>query len=354
MIERERRLLLQRAARAFGLCGVLLAALCLSLPGVVDADVLPSVLILLIAQAGALVMVGRSSHLGWVVLTIVLGFGALALAQLPWGQGTSLALPLSLAPLGAAGLAGVGMVLSEGTVRWLVWAAGTLGSSLLVATAGPTGGLISTPAIATLASWVIMLIIGTRVTVGVERALRRIHRIGRDEGRRHLPAAFDQHRVDPVPFQRLEHRIDGRPTLAVSVEPLDQRAAHRARLGGRQDQRPLTRQLRRLRHPKAAVQHHAQRLVHRSARQTHGQSRIVGQHRLNACQHRVMGGPQTMTLFARRLSGDPLGLARRGRDAAVQRGRQFQGDAHHRSLSESLNPSAPRNFAKSPVCRKSL
>ncbi|MER3393813.1 MAG: hypothetical protein RIA38_02475, partial [Microcella pacifica] len=102
MIERERKLLLQRAARAFGLCGVLLAGLCLSLPGVVDADVLPSVLILLIAQAGALVMVGRSSHLGWVVLTIVLGFGALALAQLPWGQGSSLALPLSLAPLGAA------------------------------------------------------------------------------------------------------------------------------------------------------------------------------------------------------------------------------------------------------------
>ena len=54
MIERERKLLLQRAARAFGLCGVLLAGLCLSLPGVVDADVLPSVLILLIAQAGEL------------------------------------------------------------------------------------------------------------------------------------------------------------------------------------------------------------------------------------------------------------------------------------------------------------
>jgi len=179
MIERERKLLLQRAARAFGLCGVLLAGLCLSLPGVVDADVLPSVLILLIAQAAALVMVGRSPHLGWVVLTILLGFGALALAQLPWGQGSSLALPLSLAPLGAAGLAGVGMVLSEGTARWLVWAGGTLGSSLLVATAGPTGGLISTPAIATLASWVIMLIIGTWVTVGVERALRRIDGIGR-------------------------------------------------------------------------------------------------------------------------------------------------------------------------------
>jgi len=179
MIERERKLLLQRAARAFGLCGVMLAGLCLSLPGVVDADVLPSVLILLIAQAAALVMVGRSSHLGWVVLTIVLGCGALALAQLPWGQGASLALPISLAPLGAAGLAGVGMVLSEGTGRWLVWAGGTLGSSLLVATAGPTGGLVSTPAIATLASWVIMLIIGTWVTVGVQRALRRIDGIGR-------------------------------------------------------------------------------------------------------------------------------------------------------------------------------
>lgn len=179
LIERERRRLLRSAARAFGLSGVVLAAICLSLPGVVDPVLVPSLLILLAGQAGALVMVGRSGHVGWVVLTMVLGFATLALAQLPWGQSSSVALPISLAPLGAAGLGALGMVLSESTGRWLLWAVGTLGSSLLVASAGPTRGLVSTPAIATLAGWVITLIIGLWVTLGVQRAMMRIENIGR-------------------------------------------------------------------------------------------------------------------------------------------------------------------------------
>ena len=179
LIERERQRLLRSAARAFGVSGVVLAAICLSLPGVVDPVLVPSLLILLAGQAGALVMVGRSGHVGWVVLTMVLGFATLALAQLPWGQSSSVALPISLAPLGAAGLGALGMVLSESTGRWLLWAVGTLGSSLLVASAGPTRGLVSTPAIATLAGWVITLIIGLWVTVGVQRAMMRIENIGR-------------------------------------------------------------------------------------------------------------------------------------------------------------------------------
>lgn len=179
MIEKERRALLQRAARAFGLAGVLLSAFCLSLPGIVEPDILPSVLIILAGQAGALAMIGRSDHIGWVLLTVVLGLGALALAQLPWSTSGSLALPMAMAPLGAAGLGAVGLVLSESTPRWIIWAIGTLSASFLVALAGPTSGLVSTPAIATLAGWVITMIIGLWVTVGVQRALRRIESIGR-------------------------------------------------------------------------------------------------------------------------------------------------------------------------------
>ena len=179
MIEKERQRLLRSAARALGLSGVILSAFCLALPGVVDPDILPSVLIVLAGQAGALVMVGRSGHVGWIVLTIVLGCGALALAQLPWGQSGSIALPTALSPLGVAGLGALGMVLSDTTPRWLIWAGGALGSSLLIAAAGPTRGLISTPAVATLAGWVITLIIGLWVTVGVQRALQRIESIGR-------------------------------------------------------------------------------------------------------------------------------------------------------------------------------
>ncbi|MBX9471214.1 sensor histidine kinase [Microcella sp.] len=179
MIEKERQRLLRSAARALGLSGVILSAVCLALPGVVDPDILPSVLIVLAGQAGALVMVGRNGHVGWIVLTIVLGCGALALAQLPWGQSGSIALPTALSPLGVAGLGALGMVLSDTTPRWLIWAGGALGSSLLIAAAGPTRGLISTPAVATLAGWVITLIIGLWVTVGVQRALQRIESIGR-------------------------------------------------------------------------------------------------------------------------------------------------------------------------------
>lgn len=179
MIERERRSLLQRAARAIGLAGLAIAAVCLSLPGIVEPDLLPSVLILMAGQAGALVMVGRSEHVGWPVLTIVLGLAALTVAQLPFSGGQSVALPVALAPLGAVGIGAVGIVLSESRPRWLLWAFGTLASAFLVALAGPTMGLFSTAAIATLASWAITMIIGIWVTVGVERSLVRIDGIGR-------------------------------------------------------------------------------------------------------------------------------------------------------------------------------
>lgn len=178
LIDKERQRLLRSATRAYGLSGVVISAICLALPGVVDPDILPSVMILLVGQAGALVMVGRSGHVGWVVLTLVLGCGALALAQLPWGQSGSVALPTALAPLGAVGLGALGLVLSESTSRWVLWAVGALSSSLLIAAAGPSRGIISTPAIATLAGWVITLIIGLWVTVGVQRAMLRIENIG--------------------------------------------------------------------------------------------------------------------------------------------------------------------------------
>ncbi|HET8957595.1 MAG TPA: hypothetical protein VFM95_03985, partial [Microcella sp.] len=164
MIERERRSLLQRSARAIGLGGLIISAVCLSLPGIVEPDLLPSVLILLAGQAGALIMVGRSEHVGWPVLTIVLGLAALTVAQLPFSGGQSVSLPVALAPLGAIGMGAVGIVLSESRPRWIIWAVSTLASAFLVALAGPTMGLFSTAAIATLAGWVITMIIGIWVT----------------------------------------------------------------------------------------------------------------------------------------------------------------------------------------------
>ena len=234
LIAKERRALLQRAARAFGLAGVALTAICVSLPGIVDPDVLPSVLIVLAGQAAALVMVGRSGNLGWVILSIVLGCGALALAQLPWGESANVALPVSLAPLGAAGLGAVGMVLSERTGRWIVWALGALGSSVLVATAGPTRGLVSVPAIATLAGWVITLIIGIWVTAGVQRAMRRIEQIGRSHQAERQASELEAQRRQGA---RLLHdtvlatlTLLAHSGVGVSEEALRQQAEEDARL----------------------------------------------------------------------------------------------------------------------------
>ena len=234
LIEKERRRLLQSATRAFGLSGVVLTALCLALPGIVDSDLLPSVLIVLAGQAGALIMIGRSGHIGWVALTIVLGCGALALAQLPGGQSNSLALSTSLAPLGAAGLGAVGMVLSEGTGRRVLWAMGTLVSSLLVAMAGPTSGLISTSAIATLAGWVITLIIGLWVTVGVQRAVQRIENIGRAH---HLERQASETEARRRQSARLLHdtvlatlTLLAHSGVGVSADALRQQAGEDARL----------------------------------------------------------------------------------------------------------------------------
>lgn len=225
---------MQSATRVLGLGGLAVAALCLALPGVVAPDVLPSVMIVLAGQAGALFMVGRSGHVGWVALSIVLGCGALAIAQLPWGQSTSLALSTSLAPLGAAGLGALGMVLTEGTARRALWVIGMLASSLLVATAGPTSGLVSTAAIATLAGWVIALIIGLWITVGAQRAVERIANIGQSH---HLERQASETEARRRQSARLLHdtvlatlTLLAHSGIGVSADALRHQAAEDARL----------------------------------------------------------------------------------------------------------------------------
>ena len=93
-------------------------------------------------------------------------------------------------------------------------------------------------------------------------------------------------------------------------------------------------------------------------RKAHGQFGIVGQHGLDADQDGVVAGAQAVALLTRFGTCDPLALAGRRGDAAVERRRQFKGDTRaHQSLPDSLvssKPSSPRNLAKSPVWRKSL
>src|SRR5271169_1097307 len=60
--------------------------------------------------------------------------------------------------------------------------------------------------------------------------------------------------------------------------------------------------------------------------QAAGQLRIVGNDSTGADHDRVVTGAQGVRALARRRSGDPLTLATRGGDAAIERSSEFEGD----------------------------
>ena len=67
-IAKARDRLLQRTARALGLGGTAIAALCLSIPGVLPADTYLVVLPLLVLMAFSQFQVGRNRSIVWVLL----------------------------------------------------------------------------------------------------------------------------------------------------------------------------------------------------------------------------------------------------------------------------------------------
>ena len=61
-------------------------------------------------------------------------------------------------------------------------------------------------------------------------------------------------------------------------------------------------------------------------RQATGQLGIVNNGGAGADHDRIMAGAQGVRALARRRSADPLALAARGGDAAVERSSEFEGD----------------------------
>ena len=165
-----------------------------------------------------------------------------------------------------------------------------------------------------------------------------VDQVGPQQRRRQLAAALDQHagqaaarrapsssRRADRPCRARRRHLDHLDALRLQAPrarwPAPSRAEQPHQVGarGRRDQLRAVSDRRSL-----AVEHDADRRALVEARQAAGQLRIVGQHRADADQDRVVRGAQQLAVGARGLAGDPAALAARGRDAPVQRGRELQ------------------------------
>ena len=160
---------------------------------------------------------------------------------------------------------------------------------------------------------------------------------GLQEGRRDLPAAFDQHAGQaalrrapaPPPRRRPGHRR--RPPPRRSPH-LPRCSASRAAAGAADVQTQPNRHLPRrrgelrCRRQAAPCESSTMRTGERPARPGSRQvsSGSSAADRAAADQDRVMGGAQALAVGARRLAGDPLAFARGGGDAPVERGRELE------------------------------
>jgi signal transduction histidine kinase len=178
LITKERNRLLYRTARLIGLIGIGVAAVELSLPGMLPLTTLLYVLLGLAGTAVALVRAGTTSSLWWLVGYLALGLAVLALIVSPVGGDASEGRTTALATLAAGGLAPSALVLLQsmrGIVLLFPTAAATIilvGLSSLPEDRVGTSGLIAL-------GWLLSSLAGYWLASSVPRAQRRIYSIGR-------------------------------------------------------------------------------------------------------------------------------------------------------------------------------
>ncbi|HUG51467.1 MAG TPA: histidine kinase, partial [Terrimesophilobacter sp.] len=131
-IAKARDRLLQRTTRALGLGGTAIAALCLSLPGVLGADTALVVLPLLILLAFSQFQVGRNRSIVWVLLGLAAGLAILVVAQLPLTERPTAAVGTALVPIGGLALAAFAVVLTNGTLRIVTLAVSVVAAAALI------------------------------------------------------------------------------------------------------------------------------------------------------------------------------------------------------------------------------
>jgi signal transduction histidine kinase len=178
-IAKARDRLLQRTTRALGLGGTAIAALCLSIPGVLAADTYLVVLPLLVLMAFSQFQVGRNRSIVWVLLGLVAGLAILVVAQLPLTERPTAAVGTGLVPVAGLALAAFAVVLTNTTLRIATLAVGVVAAAALTELATADGDSVSVEAIAVVFSWLLCSVLGYWLGSSVPRAARRIFSIGR-------------------------------------------------------------------------------------------------------------------------------------------------------------------------------
>ncbi|MEO6506042.1 MAG: ATP-binding protein [Terrimesophilobacter sp.] len=178
-IAKARDRLLRRSTRALGLSGTAIAALCLSIPGLLEADAYLVVLPLLALMAFCQFQVGRSRSIIWVLLGLVAGIAILVVAQLPLSQPPSDAAATALVPVAGLALAAFAVVLTRGTLRIAILAVSVVAAAALTELATGDADSVSPEALAVVFGWLLCTVLGYWLGSSVPRAARRIFSIGR-------------------------------------------------------------------------------------------------------------------------------------------------------------------------------
>lgn len=178
LITKERNRLLYRSARLIGLIGLGLAAVELSLPGILPLTTLLYALLGLAAAAAALVRAASRTSLWWFVGYIAAGLAVLVLIATPVGGDASPARSIALTTLAAGGIAPSALVLLQ-SMRGIVLLFPTAAATIIfVGIAGLPSNRISTSGLIAL-GWLLSALAGYWLASSVPRAVRRIYSIGR-------------------------------------------------------------------------------------------------------------------------------------------------------------------------------
>lgn len=179
LFSKERDRLLQRSARVYGLSFTAVSALCFALPGGVPFPVLLLGIPIYLVLAGALIAVGISRSIWWVVLALAAGNGIPVLIALTV-ETPSVATSLALLNAGAAAVASLALVLTTGPARIALLIGGALAGVAAIAVAewgSPAQALRSAGTV--LVGWGLATLVGIWISAGVPQVAKRIASIGR-------------------------------------------------------------------------------------------------------------------------------------------------------------------------------
>jgi signal transduction histidine kinase len=233
-IAKARDRLLQRTARAIGLGGTVLAALSLSIPGVLKWENYLLILPLLVVLAFSLFRLGRSRSMVWVLLGLGAGLAALLLMQLPLTSPLGTAAGTALVPLAGVALAAFAVVLTNSRARIAILAVALVAAAALTELATAQAKEVSTEAAAVIFGWLLCTVLGYWLSSSVPRAARRIFSIGRAHRAERQASETEAQRRQSA---RLLHdtvlatlTLLAHSGVGVAVSALKQQAADDARL----------------------------------------------------------------------------------------------------------------------------